>query len=197
MNTLSHRARGVTLIELAFVISIIAIIVVAALAIFNAVTASQNRTTALQNVGSIRAAVATWAGDKPLGMGAGNEDGLKETAQLRPWLPGRLGTSADDSLYLRNANPWQGDYELQAADAGATSGGGAHPYRFRLVIHDVPSAEAQALCRQLEEGAALDPQGSRMIAYDTAGSGGCRAAASSGEESGSGQTTDIFIEYGV
>ena len=195
MNTLSRRARGVTLIELAFVISIIAIIVVAALAIFNAVSASQNRTTALQNVGSIRAAVSTWAGDKSLDFD--EADGLQDLSQLRPWLPGRLGTNAAAGLMLSRANPWQGDYEIQSADAGAT-GAGPHPYRFVLVIHDVPGAEAQALCRQLVEGAALDMQAQRMIAYNARGSTGCRAPASGGEdEPASNEPIDIYIEYGV
>lgn len=197
MNTLRRRVAGVTLIELAFVIGIIAIIVVAALAIFNTVRASQDRSTALQNISSIRSAIATWAGDRPLGMNT--DAGLRDAGQLRPWLPGRLGTSAQSGLSLNAANPWNGAYTIEQAppgEQGAADAGGAHPYRYVLVITEVPSAEAQALCRQLEEGAALDSGGNRVINLGSRGTGGCTVG-SSGDEQETGETQDIYVEYRV
>ena len=161
----ARKTGGVTLIEVAFVIGIIAIIVVAALAIFNTVRASQDRSTALQNVSSIRSAVATWAGDKPLDFGEAG--GLQRVEQLQPWLPGRLGVDGGASggtgtaLVLAAANPWDGDYSI-GASAGR-EGGTKHPYRFNLAITKVPRSEAEALCRQLEAGAAISSDGKRLI----------------------------------
>ena len=166
-----RNERGMTLIELALVIGVIAIIVVGGLAIFNAVRATQDRSTALANVGVIRSAVATWAGDRPLDMALGT--GLQNGAQLQPWLPGRLGTTAvPENLILEKANPWDGDYRLEAS----TIGGNNEPYRFVLVITEVPNAEAQALCRQLEDGAALGTTGQRLIGIGANPSGGCGTA---------------------
>ena len=167
MNTHSHRSRrasGVTLIELAFVIGIIAIIVIAALAIFNAVRASQDRSTALQQVSAIRAAIATWAGDGPANIGiAPTSDQryapLQFGAELEPWLPGRLATAANlatSDLTFDNANPWNGNYVLQAAQPPG-------PYLFALVIESVPGAEAAALCRQLLAGAATGSGGTTTV----------------------------------
>ena len=157
----SRNARGVTLIEMLFVIGIIAIIVVAALAIFNTVRASQDRSTALQQVSSIRTAVATWAGDKPLDFG--ETGGLQRVEQLEPWLHGRLRSAdianSSSSLVLGGANPWDGAYEI-GPSAGAQD---QHPYRFNLAIGKIPSSEAEALCRQLEDGAAITPEGNKLI----------------------------------
>ena len=154
---------GVTLIEMLFVIGIIAIIVVAALAIFNTVRASQDRSTALQQVSSIRSAVATWAGDKPLDFG--QDGGLQRVEQLQPWLPGRLNgnpdaESTESKLNLGSANPWDGAYEI-GPSAGATATN--HPYRFNLAIRKIPASEAEALCRQLEDGAAINAEGNKLI----------------------------------
>jgi len=154
--------RGVTLIEMLFVIGIIAIVVVAALAIFNTVRASQDRSTALLQVSSIRSAVATWAGDKPLDFG--QPGGLQRVEQLQPWLPGRLSGNPDaessaSKLNLGSANPWDGAYEIGPSQ-GTTDN---HPYRFNLAIRKVPASEAEALCRQLEDGAAINANGDRLI----------------------------------
>ena len=158
-----RSARGVTLIEMLFVIGIIAIIVVAALAIFNTVRASQDRSTALQQVSSIRSAIATWAGDKPLDFG--ETGGLQRVEQLQPWLPGRLSGNPDAQstttmLDLGSANPWDGTYEI-GPSAGTT--GTNHPYRFNLAVRKVPASEAEALCRQLEDGAAINADGAKLI----------------------------------
>ena len=197
MNTSSRKAAGVTLIELAFVIGLIAIIVVAGLAIYNAVRASQDRSTALQNISSIRSAIHTWAGDRPLGMNT--DAGLRNALQLQPWLPGRLRTSAKSGLTLDHANPWNGAYTIEQAppsEQGAADAGGAHPYRYVLVVTEVPSAEAQALCRQLEGGAALDSGGNTVINLGSRGTGGCTVG-SSGDEQETGGKQDIYIEYRV
>lgn len=196
------KVKGVTLIELAFVIGIIAVIVVGALAIFNAVRASQDRSTALQNVGTIRSAIATWAGDKPLGFGT--QTGLQFASQLRPWLPGRLGTSATTSgLILTAANPWEGNYEIRPAETqqsgGNTGGGTGHPYRFLLVITGVPEAQAQALCRQLEDGATLDESGAVGAdgsARRRIGLGGLDSGCTGGT-SAAGTLAEIHVEYRV
>lgn len=161
-----RNVRGVTLIEMLFVIGIIAIIVVAALAIFNAVRASQDRSTALQHVSSIRSAVATWAGDKPLDFGAAG--GLQRVEQLEPWLPARLrgvaGAQSTEKLALEAANPWDGAYEIGPSAGGAGQGAStSHPYRFNLAIRKIPGAEAEVLCRHLEDGAAITPNGEKLI----------------------------------
>ena len=160
-----HKASGVTLIEMLFVIGIIAIIVVAALAILNAVRASQDRSTALQQVSSIRSAVATWAGDKPLDFGT--TGGLQRVEQLEPWLPARLrgvaGAQSTEKLALVDANPWDGAYEIGPSAGGTGQGTTSHPYRFNLAIRKVPGAEAEVLCRHLEDGAAINPEGDKLI----------------------------------
>ena len=196
MHNLGHRESGLALAELALPIGMIAIIVVGGIIIFNTVRGAQDRSTALANVGVIRSAVATWAGDEPLRMDT--EDGLLNAAQLRPWLPGRLGNRAKSSgLALSEANPWDGDYVIEPAPPGASADGetgGVHPYRFVLVITDVPDSEAQALCRQLAESAALDPAGNRMINFGSRGTGGCTTTGSDEEDA---ETLDLYVEYRV
>ena len=113
------RSRGVTLIELSFVIGIIAIIVVAALAVYNAVRNSQDLTTAVSDASAIRTAVSNWAGNEPIFATGGPASGpttttgtlLTNGVQIHTLLPGKLREAARiaaSDLVLRGVNPWQG-----------------------------------------------------------------------------------------
>ena len=141
------RMKGVTLIELAFVIGIIAVIVVGALAIFNAVRASQDRSTALQNVGA-RSARRSRPGPATSLLGFGTADRTaKFASQLRPWLPGRLGNGSAKYQWpwvLTAANPWEGrlrdrrpadpDDSKAVVTPASTGSTDKHPYRFKLLV---------------------------------------------------------------
>ena len=190
-------ASGASLIDVYLAIGILLIVVVGSFAIYSSVRAALDRQTALANVGVIRSAVATWARDRPLRLNTA--DGLENVAQLRPWLPGRLGERADESsgLTLGEANPWDGDYRIEPAPPRASGDGetsAAHLYRFVLGITDVSDDEAEALCRQLEDGAALDEAGNRVINFGSRGTGGCTIATS---DEADAETQDLYIEYRV
>ena len=184
---------GIGLVELGFVIAIIAVFVVAALTIFNSVKNSQDRATALQEVASIRSAVATWAGGKELRI---NDGGLTQAQQLGPWLPGRLGERAKGVQDLRvpGANPWNGDYEIsQVTGEGA---GSNSQYRFNLLIRGVPWDQAQSICRQLRDGAAPDANNDPLIQIGSVPTTGDadESACTSGGTSGN---LDIGVQYRV
>ena len=107
------RCRGVTLIELSFVIGIIAIIVVAALAVYNAVRSSQDLTTAVSDVSAIRTAVGNWAGNEPIFGDPQSPNPpleLSNFSQIARLLPGKLRERAEGTsdLTLAGVNPWQG-----------------------------------------------------------------------------------------
>lgn len=166
------RCRGVTLIELSFVIGIIAIIVVAALAVYNAVRNSQDLTTAVSDASAIRTAVSNWAGNEPIFATGGPANPttitgtlLTNGVQIHTLLPGKLREAARvaaSDLVLRGVNPWQGDYEIREATSPQTplfsrSTNGPpnysdNPFVFLVRITNIPSSQHEPLRRRLEEG---------------------------------------------
>lgn len=159
------RSRGVTLIELSFVIGIIAIIVVAALAVYNAVRNSQDLTTVVSDVSAIRTAVSNWAGNEPIfRVGSAQADPsvteLDNLEQLNRLLPGKLRELArPQDRILEGANPWQGNYEVnQQTDATVDLNGqpvaiNPNPFVFQIKITNIPRTQHEPLRRRLEEGA--------------------------------------------
>ena len=161
------RCRGVTLIELSFVIGIVAIIVVAALAVYNAVRNSQDLTTAVSDVSAIRTAVSNWAGNEPVFLigSAANDTSvtpLENLEQLNRLLPGKLRELAGTGKILQGANPWQGDYEVDQVNTGNLGGSTQasviqaiteNPFVFQIRIASIPVTQHEPLRRRLSEGA--------------------------------------------
>lgn len=164
-----HRRRiGVTLIELAFVIAIIAILVVAALAVYRAVSATLDVNEAVRDVATVRQAMKNFAGDDRICCGEGTAD-LTSWNQLRGFLSGALHDKAREAgaadTVLEDVNPWQGNYEFTVDDAA--------PYQFVITITDVDNEVIETLVRKLEDGAQRDDTGNPLVAAptDTSGSG--------------------------
>ena len=161
------RCRGVTLIELSFVIGIVAIIVVSALAVYNAVTNQRDLTTAVADVSAIRTAVSNWAGNEPIFLvgTAANDTGvtpLENLEQINRLLPGKLRELAGSGLILQGANPWQGNYEVNQVNTGNLGGDTQqsviqaitdNPFVFQVRIGDIPVTQHEPLRRRLSEGA--------------------------------------------
>lgn len=168
-TTSSHRRRiGVTLIELAFVIAIIAILVVAALAVYRAVSQTLSINSAVRDVATVRQAMKNFAGDDRICCGEGTAD-LTTWNQLRGFLSGGLHDKAREAgaadTVLEDVNPWQGNYEFTVDDS--------EPYQFMIRITDVDNEVIETLVRKLEDGAQRDDQGNPLVESptDTSGSG--------------------------
>ena len=141
-----RSAKGLTLIELGFVIIILAVIVAVALALYNTVSTNKKVSDVVTDVANIRSAVAQYAGGLPL-MGLvgrektddgtlGAEVNRAETdlkwPEIAPFLPGRLSTQASKTgleQALENANAWDSTYSIAVTD----------PYRWELGITNIPT----------------------------------------------------------
>lgn len=151
-----NNAHGITLIELGFIVGIIAVIVVGVLTIYNTVTKQQAVTDVTGDAASIRTAVATWGsggwlklpeGFVPPATSEGIERELTSWKQLSAHLPGDLGriASTADGAILTNVNSnWEdAEYGLKVDD----------PYLWTLQITGIPDEQdAQVLAMRLEEG---------------------------------------------
>ena len=149
--------KGVTLIELAFVIAIIAIILVAVLGLYKVVKGSQQLTEVTSDVAAIRQAVSAWASGGPL-TNSGDIPSLDSWDQLAGFLPGILGRRARNDgteMSLMNVNSWGSTYDF-ALD-------GDDFYKWTLTITSVPTDMVDTLATRLRDGAAAD---------ETAGGGG-------------------------
>ena len=147
-----RRSRGVTLIELAFVIAIIAVLVVAALAVYRAVSQTLSINRAIRDVATIRQAMKNFAGVDALCCGDGTAN-LTNWFQLRGFLSGAVrdkAISQGTASTLTAVNPWQGDYSF-AVEA-------ALPYQFEVTVTNVDLEMLDALSRKLEDGAESDPE---------------------------------------
>lgn len=159
------KSRGITLIELGFVVGIIAIIVVAVLAIYNAVKRTQEVTEVTTDVAAVRQAVATWSSGGPLREDNPNlistatiERSLESWDQLAEYLPGNLGKQAKNTngTILEDVNNWpNGTYRFEV-DPGS-------PYLWTFEITEIPDGSVQTLAMRLEEGAEDVLQASGMI----------------------------------
>ena len=146
----ASRCSGVTLIELAFVIAIIAIILVAVLGLYNVVKGSQELTEVTGDVAAIRQAVSTWASGGPL-TNSGDIPSLDSWAQLAGFLPGSLGRqarSAGAEMSLKNVNSWGSTYEF-AIDADDF-------YKWTLTVTSIPTDSVDVLATRLRDGVASD-----------------------------------------
>ena len=151
------RNKGVTLIELAFVIGIIAIVLVAVLGIYNIVKRSQTLTDVTSDVAVIRQAVSTWASGGPITRTQQDLDrgfrSLTGWSQLSGFLPGSLGQQASttqDGDVLTAVNSWGCTYDLQI-DAQAND-----RYKWSLEIDKIPTDVLNALATRLREGVIAD-----------------------------------------
>ena len=151
------RNKGVTLIELAFVIGIIAIILVAVLGIYNVVKTSQTLTDVTSDVAVIRQAVSTWASGGPItrsqeDLNRGFES-LTGWGQLSGFLPGSLGQQArniQDGNVLTAVNSWGCTYDFQI------DGGDEDRYKWSIEIDKIPTDVLNALATRLREGVVAD-----------------------------------------
>lgn len=154
-----RRARGITLIELGFVVSIIAIIVVGVLAIYNAVKRSQEVTEVVGQVAQIRQAVSSWAGGGALRVETRqvNSDGsvststtrqLQNFSQLSVFLAGTLRAQAANTqgLVVENVNNWPGSTYTLAVDP-------SNPNLWTITIIAVPLGAAEPLGDRLRTSA--------------------------------------------
>ena len=151
------RNKGVTLIELAFVIGIIAIILVAVLGIYNVVKRSQTLTDVTSDVAMIRQAVSTWASGGPITRSQADQDrgfnSLTSWDQLAGLLPGSLGQqagAAEDATELTAVNSWGCTYRL-VIDPSDTD-----RYKWSLQIEKIPTDVLNALATRLRDGVVAD-----------------------------------------
>lgn len=151
----SGRNKGVTLIELAFVIGIIAVILVGVMGVYNTVQRSQTLSDVTTDVAVIRQAVSTWARGGPITYSAADIDrgftSLTDWGQLAGFLPGDLGELArrgGDDRVLTAANSWECTYELEFYEDD--------PYRWSLKIDRLPTDVMNALANSLREGVVAD-----------------------------------------
>ena len=149
------RNKGVTLIELAFVIGIIAVILVAVLGIYNVVKQSQTLTDVTSDVAVIRQAVSTWASGGPITYSAQDIDrgftSLTGWDQLAGFLPGSLGQQAREGGVdgvLTAVNSWGCTYELEFYEDDQ--------YKWSLTVDQVPTDVLNALATRLREGVVAD-----------------------------------------
>lgn len=153
------RRRGITLIELGFVVGIIAIIVVGVLAIYNAVKRSQEVTEVVGQVAQIRQAVSNWAGGGSLKVETRtvNADGsisttptreLQNFSQLSVFLAGTLKAEASNQqgLVIDNVNNWPGSTYTLAIDP-------ANSNLWTIAITEVPLGAAEPLGDRLRNSA--------------------------------------------
>ena len=173
MNTTEHPsrrlrsaarrgARGLTLIELGFVIIILAVIVAVALTFYNTVSTNKKVSDTVSDVASIRSAMAQYAGGLPLIVDLGytaTDDGSLGTLQsrtadnlnwkaLNPFLSGRLYTQSLtlETKTMANANAWQSTYEIVVL-------GGETPYYWNLTIDPIPVNVIQRVREKLATSA--------------------------------------------
>ena len=147
------RSRGVTLIELAFVIAIIAIVLVAVLGLYTVVKRTQELTEVTSDVAAIRQAVSTWASGGPLierGFGLAP---LESWDQLAGFLPGSLGQQAakTSGTDLTNVNSLGCSYSI-LVDTN-------DHYKWTLSVADLPGDAVDVLATRLRDGVVADTTG--------------------------------------
>ena len=164
-----HRrgANGLTLIELGFVIIILAVIVAVALTYYNTLSRNKEVTDVVTDVANIRQAVSSWAGGLPLrrqlGRAGPTSDALSAEEELTTWnelsalLPGSLGalagSDAGNSTTLANVNPWlNSTYTFDVDDT--------NPYLWTLTITNIPGGLFQQVRSKVASGARFVPPNS-------------------------------------
>ena len=150
--------RGVTLIEAALVVGILALIIIAAMIALNAATSQRRATQAVTDIASIRSAVSRFAAGGPLtGFGSGSGTGYMKTAkdltdwkQIAGFLPAPLESkaTATSGKTLADANPWDGDYIFETKSAA--------PRQLDISVTSVPANLLTAIVKQVTTTGATD-----------------------------------------
>lgn len=165
------RQRGITLVEAALVVSIVSLIILAALLALNTVTEQRRVTQATNDVANIRSAVSKWAAGGLLYYGnvvvttvtSASTQTLENFDQIAYFLPDPLRTKATATPTLVAANPWQGNYVYAAATL-------ALPRQWKLTITKVPVTLTDALDKQLTangaNGVTTTTGGDVIITYE-------------------------------
>ena len=162
-----HSQRGVTLIESALVISIIALLVLASLLALNALMEQRRLTQTVSDIVAIRSAVTKWCAGGPIlvvdystGQPVPDESRtLRNFAQLAGFLPDPLETLAQKNmtLTLLHATPWDGAYHIltpefdreQARDGTLILHRDVRPRIWTLTVTDIPGDLLEPLANQL------------------------------------------------
>ena len=155
-------AAGLTLIELGFVIVVLAVIVAVALGFYNTLSENKKISDTTTDVASIRLAMSQYAGGLPLvgliGRRATDDGSLGTEVPrteadltwrvLAPYLPGRLRSlaAADEDKTLETANAWQSTYEIVVV-------GASDPWFWDLVITGIPPDVIDRVRDKLASGA--------------------------------------------
>ncbi len=149
------RQRGITLVEAALVVSIVSLIILAALLALNTVTEQRRVTQATNDIANIRSAVSKWAAggllwyDTVVGtLTTTSTQSLKSFEQIAYFLPDPLRQKATNNPTLPDANPWQGHYVYLPATS-------TNPRKWNLTITDVPETLTDALEKQLVANGAV------------------------------------------
>ena len=152
------QQRGITLVEAALVVSIVSLIILAALLALNTVTEQRRVTQATNDVANIRSAVSKWAAGGLLYYGnvvltgtatTPSSQNLANFDQIAYFLPDPLRAKAGSNPTLEAANPWQGNYIYVPANSTL-------PRRWKLTITEVPETLTDALDKQLTANGATD-----------------------------------------
>ncbi len=161
-----HSQRGVTLIESALVVSIIALIVLASLIALNALMEQRRLTQTVSDIVSIRSAVTKWCAGGPVlvvDYSSGRpvldiDRTLTSFSQLAGFLPDPLEILAQKNTTLRlaHANPWGGNYiifpPLFATDntpLGPVLSAQVQPRVWSLTVTNIPGDLLEPLANQL------------------------------------------------
>ena len=154
----SDRVKGLTLIELGFVIIILATIVAVALTFYNSLSRNKEVTDTVTDVANIRQAVSSFAGGLPLtgvigqdSNGADVERDSPTWQNLSPILPRRLGVRARNvnNVDLRDANAWGSTYRLIVVPS--------EPFSWSLSIDQIRDGLCERVRDKLVAGAESVP----------------------------------------
>ncbi len=149
--SLKPRARGVTLVEIGAVISVISLLVISGMYFYNRISESNQTSTAARDVAAIVSSVIAWSGDGSVYKTSTERLDFEEINDYLPRTLREHARSAND-LQLTNANPWGGDYTLRLPSSPSQN-----RYEWSLTIEDVPDALQEALQNQFRNaGYAID-----------------------------------------
>ena len=153
-RTSPRRERGLTIIELALTISIVGLVVLGSLMVYETVVTQHKIATAVSDAAAVRAAVLRWAAGGPIAFPDVPRDGGDGTVpspmnldawnDLAEYLPEHLRAQAETTTTktLAAANPWNGNYVL-------TSISPSTPNRWALQIGKVPDDVCPAFSKKL------------------------------------------------
>lgn len=128
----SASQKGLTLIELALVVGIFALIILASLIALNALMEQRRVTQAVTDIASIRSAVTKWSAGGPVTIikyvsgepTVDTERTLRRWSQLAGFLPEPLERLAEkqQTLRIEAASPWGSFYQINILPVLAVAG---------------------------------------------------------------------------